>query len=339
MSRTKFCANLRELFHPRVFGFTIALSFALALFSTLPVAAEGGVLIPREVYVGDTAEFSFKTTAFASAVKDGSAFVLPEEEFPVTPDLTIESVVIAKASGETNVTVRFVPWTAGIIKIPSIVIGKETAVPPPMRISSIIEKTGHKTLEPSRSPLLVPGTTFIVYAIIAIAIVAVAIIAFAGVRLKRALSGFALGRASARRVKALNRELSALSRSARKKGLVPWYADFSRVLRRYLGEFAEGNPQALFPATTREALSRALDGTGVAPFCAEGLRAGLEGLLSRVDEIRFSGARFDDARAADIEAARGISSGLEASLSRLEADAREKDAASESADARGRPNA
>ncbi len=303
--------------------FARALVLALALVSSPYVVAEGGVLIPREVYVGDTAEFSFKTTAFASAVKEGAALILPEGDFPVTPDLTIESIVIAKASGETDVTVRFVPWTAGIIKIPSIVVGKEIAVPPPMRISSIIEKTGHKSLEPPRSPLLVPGTTFIVYAIIALAIVAIAIIAFAGVRLKRALSGFALGRASARRAKSLKRQLSALARSARKKELVPWYADFSQALRRYLGEFSAGNPHALLPETAREISARVFDLSGIAPFCEAGLRGRLEALLARIDEIRFSGASFEDARAADIDLARLISEGLEVSLSRFETDSRE----------------
>jgi len=279
-----------------------ALCFALCfvLVHPVPAFADGGLLVPREVYVGDTAEFSFTATAFNSALEDGSVFVIPPADFPVTADLDIESIVIARRGDTSSITVRFVPWTAGIIKLPSITLKKIAVSPPPFRISSIVEKTGRKALEPPRSPLLVPGTTLLLYVFIALVIAAVAALVFAGVKIRRFLSGLSSGWASGRRIRILTRELAALSRSTGKKEMLVWYGEFSAAVRRYLGDLAEGKPLAFFPLTVTELLSSIVD----APDS-------LGELLFRVDAIRFSGHPFEDRRAGDIQLMRDLSAAFE----------------------------
>jgi len=273
-----------------------------------PLAAGSGVLVPREVFVGDSAELTFETNAFASVLESGTVLTVPSADLPVFPDATIESIRVMPSltgkSGIASVSIRFVPWIAGALTLPSFTLNKIRLTPPPVRITSLIDKTGRAALEGPRSPLLIPGTTYLLYGAIAVGLAAVTALLVLLVRLRRYLLQNTGRKQSGRRVRLALRQLKALDRNRQKLEIGPWYERYSFIVRSYLGAFCAGSPDFFSSSTGTEiidGLRLPLDGHD-----AGDLLSGVRGLLGRVDIIRFSGRPAEDRRSEDIQTIRDL---------------------------------
>lgn len=280
-------------------------------------AGNAGVLIPREVYVGDTAEFSFTTGAFNGALEAGAEITVPAESVSVSADATVSAIVVRRDASFSTVTVRFVPWSTGLLRLPAFTLKKIRVIPPPVRIYSIVEKTGISELEPPRSPLLVPGTTLILYALVAASTVALAAALVFVSRLRRYLESNQGKIQSSRRLRFVMRDLRGLEHRIRKVGYLEWYALFAATLRRYFGNLLGEGPSSVLSLTASEIallLRRPEDDVFAqekVPASAvsgdfRSLAANVESLLAAIDGIRFSGRDHEDSRASDIAEARDL---------------------------------
>jgi len=286
----------------------------LALLLYLPLCAETGILVPREVFVADEAEFSFVTTAFEAAAVTGTVLSVPAADLPVSADLTVKSIRVTVTATGAQVSIRFVPWISGLLQLPSFTLSNVKVAPPPVRIGSLVDKTGRSVLESSRSPLLVPGTTYILYGLIA-AFLAICGIVFAiAIRLRKHLV-FLLGKNHAGRRTALaNRQLRALERQIKKTGAGEWYRLFSSVLRTYFGYLCAAGPAGssrFEAATAREIVCTLGESFGN----GRGMPVDrVRDFLHHVDTVRFGGNPAGDAanRYDDIVEARALVAQLEA---------------------------
>jgi len=300
---------------PASLGLSIALVFACALQSPARASEAApsrasGVLMPREVYVGDTAEFTFDTGALNAVLSPGFEEYVDPEDISVTSDATVESILVVRGAAASSITVRFVPWTTGLLDLPPFRVKKARVVPPPVRISSLAERTGATALEPPRSPLLVPGTTLILYALIAAALVFLITFLVTAIRLRRYLSVNRGKFRSGRRVRLAMRELKYLERKMDKASFAEWYALYAQTLRRYLGAFSGEGPSGLLCATASE-IAESL--RVLAPGFADAANR-VESRLSSIDLIRFSGRPHGDSRTSDIAEARILIDCLEEAL-------------------------
>lgn|GEM_PF-943660 len=276
-----------------------------------------GVLVPREVYVGDTAEFSFTTGAFNGTLEAGAVVTVPDESISVSADATVSSILVRRDASFSTVTVRFIPWTTGLLRLPAFTLKKIRVIPPPVRIYSIVEKTGISELEPPRSPLLVPGTTLILYALVAVSAVALAAALVFVSRLRRYLELNQGKIQSGRRLRLAMRELKGLEHLIRKVGYLEWYALFAAALRRYFGNLLCEGPSSVLSLTAseialllrRSAGGDSAQGEAVASAASgdiHTLAGNVESLLAAIDGIRFSGRDHEDSRASDIAEARSL---------------------------------
>ena len=151
-------------------------------------------LIPKDVYVGDEAEirfaFSFAGSLFspdmsglsggaqgelAPARTAGKQASLSTSEEKITELLSNDGYTVKKLtlSGSGNLyvlSVFFIPWKTGELDMAPFDLASVfelSASPlfidiPVVQIQSISEKTGEKNLRPVRSPLIIPGTTYVV---------------------------------------------------------------------------------------------------------------------------------------------------------------------------------
>ena len=331
---------------PRTAVLALSVSCALALTAFVGVPAYSGevgqknagaqaalpgagILVPREVFVGDSAELSFTTGVFNAALEPGAEVLVPLGDVAVSSDATVESVAARRGDSSTTVMIRFVPWTTGLLRLPPFTLKKIRVVPPPVRISSLAEKTGQTALDPPRSPLLVPGTTLVLYALSAALIACLAFGAIVAARFRRYLALNEGRIRSGRRTKVAMRELKYLERRIHRTELAEWYALFSAALRRYLGTLLLGNPAGLLSSTSRE-ISEALSFASRSRAPAEensrertdAAIARADALLSGIDSIRFSGRTAADARQADVAEARALVLALEETVGAAK-DARE----------------
>ncbi len=276
--------------------------------------AESAVLVPREVFVGDTAELSFDSPALKGALDAASAVTVKSTDFPVSPEVTINSIQVFEKDGSALVLIRFIPWAAGVLQLPSFSIQKIRVVPPPVRISSLIEKTGRTALEPPRSPLLIPGTTYLLYGFIALCIILASALIFAFVKIRNSFAGTRKGTQSKRRIRFALKQLRHLERIIQKTGSAEWYRRYASFLRTYFGMFCMLGGESFASATGTEIIS----GIGKHFDSREGGRTGvndiisrLRTLLTRIDTLRFSAPPVSDTCALDIETARTLIQALE----------------------------
>lgn len=286
---------------------SLLIFWVLYMLIAFPAFSESGILVPREVFVGDTAELSFETNAFASILASGSVLIVPPSDFAVSPDLTITGIQVKQGKDSGEVLVRFVPWVSGVLQIPPFSLKKISVTPPQVRISSLIEKTGRNVLESPRSPLLIPGTTYLVYGGIVLFLAAVLALLFVSVKIRKYFSGTAGKKNSGRRVGIAIKQLKLLERKIKKSGQKEWYGKYAAILRSYFGSFCTGASRSFSSATGAEVVARLSLKLG-----SNAILADVQALLSRIDTARFSGHDIVDSCADDIALARSLIASLEA---------------------------
>ena len=294
-------------------------SCAVLFFSCILVcfAESNGILVPREVFVGDSAEFSFETGVFSSDSESNTTISVPPDEIPLSSDATINSITVTRKPDSATVTIRFVPWVSGVIKLPSFSVASRIVTPPPVRIASIIEKTGKNSLEPPRSPLLIPGTTWLLYGIIAGISVIVFLFIFTAIRIHRYVIANPSKRNAGKRKARIMKELKILERRLKRKDVSDWYAAYTRVLRRYLGSLCFGNTEALLSATGAEILAEInaqLVSAAVSSQEITSLLTDFAAFFAHVNTVRFSGYPYTDIRLQDIKTARTLVSRVESCI-------------------------
>lgn len=296
----------------------IVLAFSAPLFGgpSVPAdegasgAVQSGILVPRDVYVGDEAEFTFEVGIPNGLLeKDAVLSVTPaaiSQDSAGASEVTVLSVIIREKDGRALVAVRFIPWVSGIVRLPPVTAGGYEIECPPLAVASLLDPAGRTALQPPRYPMLVPGTTYMLYGIILAVLVFLLAAILIARRVARYIGTGRAARTSSRRERLLLRRLAWLERRIERLPPAEWYARFSLELRRYLGLYSAGSETSLLSATGVE-LQESL-GDAV----AEPLR--LAELFEGIDRVRFSGQPCVERRKADLGAARELCRSLEGRL-------------------------
>lgn len=132
------------------------------------------VLVPQNVYIGDTAELrvSFVSEKAEKLLKGQSSVELPLSNFK--EELNFQEYQIEKinliTSGPNNYTfvITFIPWKTGNIKFPQYALMSEENLElkfENVSISSLI-KDESVGLQGQNAPLLLPGTVYKIYGIL-----------------------------------------------------------------------------------------------------------------------------------------------------------------------------
>lgn len=150
------------------------------------------ILIPKEVYVGDTAELRFSFNApvdlFAGVpaekINDGELLLSTENPAFKMQNYDVKQISLRLIGRTYTLSLVFVPWVTGSIKFPpfdlNALIHSETKVSIPeeladkpfvielqnVEVLSLVEKYDVITLRPPLPPSLLPGTNYIVWSLI-----------------------------------------------------------------------------------------------------------------------------------------------------------------------------
>ena len=279
--------------------FVLTFFFASPLFSEAPSDV---VLIPRDVYVGDIAELSFtldigKTDAFP----DGT-LVLSGESLPASEEVSIKQVTVTRRESGAEVRIIFVPWVTGRVSFPTIPVHESLVRPPDVTIVSILDRSGSMALEPARSPLLIPGTTWMLYGGILAGLLLVVGSWYGFVSVRRWLLMNPDRRIAAKRTRFFARELRLLAKKMKTAGFEWWYAQLSSALKRYLLLYYTGSDTGFLSLT----------GTELAGFADSGASGEMiRNLFTVIYCVRFSGSEEGVSRSGLLESAGNLSRILE----------------------------
>lgn len=237
--------NLRMSF--RILLFVAVFSFFHASLLGQPSDFKAvQTLSPKEIFVGDTAEISYtfySPIAFPMGESDFIPLTFPEafqsREFSVTGGC------LSRTGNQYRLSISFIPWKVGLIVFPHFDL--LTLLNPsfagyiidlnPVEVASIVEKTGKKTVRPSLPPVLLPGTTYMLYA------AAVACLIFFMLVLKllfnlngvlNFFSGMMVASGYARNARRLLRKLKKLNRAGKKITDADFAGEVENAVRNYL---------------------------------------------------------------------------------------------------------
>ena len=178
-----------------------------------------GVLIPQRIFVGDTAQFLFPLSEkeYKSFIDRGITVDVPIPLKNSTPNdvMTISELKVVRREARYYLAITFIPWETGDIEFPSLTFIPLHNKLPTIPVSSLLGTGERISLQPPKSPLLPPGTDFLLYGA---AMVGAGLLAAFGAGvwlLVRKLRKRTLGTAK-QRLAALRKKLKRLYKAARK---------------------------------------------------------------------------------------------------------------------------
>lgn len=284
-------------------------------------ALDGRVsVMPKDVYVGDEAEIRFEFS-FAEKLFEGDSPLLNARAFAdvsdmsdispgsrseneelkrifFTDDYTIQSMRLKGSPPSYVLSIVFIPWKTGEIDMSAFDLSTVFSLSvrpfltdiPPVHIQSITEKTGEKQLRPVKGPIIIPGTTYAVFAFCAVlllffAVVTALLIRFALIR--GFFQTFFERMFSSQSFRAVCRELLFLEKRGQALPSGVFCTRLSRLVRSYL----ENRFSYPFTAKTSTELVPAFS-EFFAHSASERSYAYMQDLYevcARCDYIRFSG--------------------------------------------------
>lgn len=231
-------------------------------------ALDGRVsVMPKDVYVGDEAEIRFEFS-FAEKLFEGDSPLLNARAFAdvsdmsdispgsrseneelkrifFTDDYTIQSMRLKGSPPSYVLSIVFIPWKTGEIDMSAFDLSTVFSLSvrpfltdiPPVHIQSITEKTGEKQLRPVKGPIIIPGTTYAVFAFCAVlllffAVVTALLIRFALIR--GFFQTFFERMFSSQSFRAVCRELLFLEKRGQALPSGVFCTRLSRLIRSYL---------------------------------------------------------------------------------------------------------
>ncbi len=152
----------------------------------MPVIEPQQILVPKKVYIGDTAElrctFNTANPQIKSLVSNGRAILNTSalSEGSSTRDYEIKSVSLSPAGVDFyQFSITFVPWKTGNLIFPPMEIENTDLIIEfqPVEIVSLIsaENAATTTLHDTAAPLLLPGTAYKLYESLAAVIIIIII--------------------------------------------------------------------------------------------------------------------------------------------------------------------
>lgn len=139
------------------------------------------ILIPKKVYIGDTAELRCTFNSpdpFLKQLTSSGTAELPLVSQSIEPqeEYVIKNISLSPSGIDFyQLTITFIPWKTGDLLFPSMEIeGSDIVLEfQPIQIVSLIanENTNTSTIRDTAAPLLLPGTTYTLYGTLSVFVI------------------------------------------------------------------------------------------------------------------------------------------------------------------------
>ena len=146
---------------------------------------------PKEIFCGDKVVLKYQTVLTDdNAIFLGNVLPIkitePEQLAKIIKidslDCTVENFEISISGNLLTSQINFVPWRLGKVSYPTVKLELESLIVElpgsEFTVSSILEATGETSVKPAMGPILLPGTTYVVYGSIFLGIVLLSLVIF-----------------------------------------------------------------------------------------------------------------------------------------------------------------
>lgn len=231
----------------------LALWLLCSAFFAFSQTEANQMVFPKKIHVGDTAElrYTFQSNVDFFPNEDTiSEKMLYLSRLPFAfdnDDFTLTKAVIQRNGLQYTVVLTFSAWKVGKIDFPqfdllSAVFGSESTVPffidpQPVEVVSILPKGDDTTLRGIEGPLLVPGTVYVIYAVILLIILMVIFILHTVIRwqvISAKLKERQIMRMYAKNARGALRQFRKLERNSSKINDASFCMAIQQIFRFYL---------------------------------------------------------------------------------------------------------
>lgn len=297
---------------------TFILAFLFQLFVLMPLPADMPsslsapstemTVIPRDVFIGDEMEIRY---AFSSDRKLlASDTDIRSLDVPDSDDVTVLGTQLTKEADRYVLTVRCIAWKTGTVQLPEIVLLRGNAAAstdeegndvteaepdysvkiPSVTIQSVVDYTGKTDLQPARPPLVIPGTTWIIYVIIVVSILLFVVLIVALIRFDAVKNRFFAVFASAliaRNYRLLRRRIKRFLKRYLKADTEVFATELAHFIRGYMSVRFKTDFDSVTASEFVSVFAAAMNYTGSPE--AFGATEVIADILLRCDYVRFSG--------------------------------------------------
>ena len=276
----------------------ISLFFALSAVTCTMLFAQTRrvTVLPKEVYVGDSMEIRYMFSAETKILEDSMEYLVVQP--PEMKDCTIQKMTVARFGTEYMLSVHCIPWSPGVLDIPPVTLPVVTEFSdepcvvdvPPVIIQSIVEHTQKKDLRPVKAPLVIPGTTWLIYGLSIFAVVAVVLLVLLFIHIKgayRRVRYFISLIGETLNYKSFRRKIKRLMRRQEKYDSVSFALVFSKYIKKYISNRFKHPFESETTSGVRNVLFERYNGLW-SKKCSEAASS-VADILLRCDSVRFSG--------------------------------------------------
>lgn len=281
-------------------------------------------VIPRDVFIGDEMEIRYVFNSSLELLPSGSEPLLLD--VPDSEDVTVLGVMLSKEAGRYVMTARCIGWRTGSVQLPEIIIvkdtdgasGKEVAAEedlsagggnadggsaseeetkpafsvkiPPVIIQSVVEYTGKTDLQSARPPIVIPGTTWIIYVIIILCVILFVMLIIVLLRFNTVKSRFFAVFSSvliARNYRLLRRRIKRFLKRYLKVDTELFATELAHFIRGYMSVRFKTDFNSVTASEFVSAFAEAMNFTGSPE--SFGATEVIADILLRCDYVRFSG--------------------------------------------------
>jgi len=237
------------------------------------------ILIPAEVFVGDRVQYQYRFTSDAVPVQEDH--VVDSALFSDFYEATIESIIVRVHGVNVLVMIDFIPWKAGALTLPSIEVGTMHIVLPPVRIASILDRTGIQEMRGARPPLLLPGTVGMLYGTAAVSVTVIVLTIILVRILVSVIRRSSLLNPALRICRLLQKQLKRLERDVIRVPAHVWLARYQSLVRRLLTVLFDSEQASKTVPEMRTSIADSEKTQEIAAGCIS--------LLDKTDVLRFAG--------------------------------------------------
>ena len=292
--------------------FLSAVIFCLFFSSVYAQPETSQIIIPKKLFVGDTAELRYSFQSSLELFEDNPEVdekLLPLSELPFdfdNDDFSISKLILQRNGGFYTIIFTVTTWKTGLIDIPAFNLLPMTVKnytvpleinPEPFEVSSILTNGEETPLKTELGPLLVPGTIYMVWLFIIILILVLVIFVYLFIK-RRQISDF-IKRILLRLSYAWNarkalKELKKLELKGNSFDDKTFCASYQKIIRKYLNGRFGISFDSVSSRELPEAFERATGGF-VSEDREEKIET-LEGNFYRTDYIRYASGSLDSKR-------------------------------------------
>ncbi|GBU28837.1 hypothetical protein R84B8_02399 [Treponema sp. R8-4-B8] len=152
----------------RKYLFFILFIFIIAL--TLHAQSRSAYLVPRIIYVGDSASFVLPLPASS---QDEDFVITPYDTdlLPSDPYIDFHRIILERRVTGSRLIIEFTPFAAGVLELPDIKIGGDNFSGFTVTVNSLIDSRSAPVLSSAASALAMPGTAAMLYGSMAIVVI------------------------------------------------------------------------------------------------------------------------------------------------------------------------